>query len=77
MARRTRAVLTLAPLTLPQLGGFLAAWHSREPQWTVSSIELSPQPGNQAQSAAAPGGDLPLRAVLGLETLFVDQGGGR
>jgi hypothetical protein len=78
-ARRTRAVLTLAPVTLPQLGGFLAAWRSREPQWTVSSIELSPQPGNQSpgQSAAAPGGDLPLRAVLGLETLFVDQGGGR
>jgi hypothetical protein len=70
-ARRSRAVLTLAPVTLPQLGGFLAAWRSREPDWTVSSIDLALQSGN-GQGAAA-GGDLPLRAVLGLETLFVDQ----
>lgn len=76
-ARRTRAVLTLAPVTLPQLGGFLAAWRLREPQWTVSSIELAPQTGSGQSGAAAPGADLPLRAVIGLETLFVDQGGGR
>jgi hypothetical protein len=70
-ARRSKAVLTLAPVTLPQLGAFLEAWRSREPQWTVGGIELWPQSaGAKAESA---GGDLPLRAVLGLERLFVEQ----
>jgi hypothetical protein len=69
-ARRSRAVLTLAPVTLPQLGAFLAAWRSREPHWTVSSLDLAPLGGTAKES---PGGDLPLRAVIGLETLFVDR----
>jgi hypothetical protein len=73
-ARRSRAVVTLAPITLAQLGGFLAAWRTREPQWTVSSIDVAPQNGGARQEMA--GGDLPLRAVIGIETLFVDQGGG-
>jgi hypothetical protein len=79
-ARRTRAVVTLTGVTLPQLGSFLGAWRTREPAWTVSSVDLSPQNGQGtagAGSAGAAGGDLPLRAVIGIETMFVDQGGGR
>jgi hypothetical protein len=74
-ARRTRAVMTLAPVTLPQLGNFLEAWRSREPEWGVASIDLSPQSGREG--AAGGGGDLPLRAVIGVEGVFVDQSGGR
>lgn len=66
-ARRTRAVLTLAPVTLPQLGAFLSEWRTQAPEWTVSSIDLSPQ--NERDTGA--GGDLPLRAVLAIETLYV------
>jgi hypothetical protein len=79
-ARRTRAVITLTGVTLPQLGSFLGAWRTREPAWTVSSVDLSPQNGQGATgagSASAAGGDMPLRAVIGIETMFVDQGGGR
>jgi hypothetical protein len=74
-ARRTRAVMTLAPVTLPQLGNFLEAWRSREPDWGVSSIDLSPQ--QIKEGGAGAGGDLPLRAVVGVESVFVDQSGGR
>jgi hypothetical protein len=73
-ARRTRATLTLAPITLPQLGSFLAAWRTREPDWAVASIDLSPQSQSGKERAAA-GGDLPLRTVIGIECLFVDQPG--
>jgi hypothetical protein len=79
-ARRTRAVVTLTGVTLPQLGNFLGAWRAREPAWTVASIDLSPQNGQGAAgsgSGSGAGGDLPLRAVIGIETMFVDQGGGR
>lgn len=69
-----RAVVTLSPVTLPQLGTFLAAWREREPGWTVSSLDLSPQT-DKAEGKAG-GRDLPLRVVIGLETLFVDRGGG-
>jgi hypothetical protein len=73
-ARRTRAVVTLAPVTLPQLGGFLAAWRSGNPEWTVGSIDIAPQ--SAAGAASGSGGDLPLRALVTLETLFVDREGG-
>jgi hypothetical protein len=70
-ARRSRATLTLAGITLPQLGAFLQAWRSREPQWTISSLDLVPQAGQP--KAESTGGDLPLRVVIGMETLFVDR----
>jgi hypothetical protein len=69
--------VTLAGVTLPQLGGFLKEWRQREPAWTVSGIDLAPQaPGKKGEASSA-GGDLPLRAVIGIETMFVEQGGGR
>lgn len=70
-AHRSRAALTLDGVTLPQLGAFLQAWREREPQWTVSNLDLAPQ-GGQAK-AESTGRDLPLRVVIGMETLFVDR----
>lgn len=31
---------TLAPVDPPTLGRFLAAWHTRHPEWTVAAIDL-------------------------------------
>ncbi len=71
-----RATLTLEPATLPQVGTFLKAWRTREPDWTVASVDLSPLGGKVG--AVGGGGDLPLRAVIVLEVLFIDgTGGGR
>lgn len=70
--KRQRAGLTLAPITLPQLGAFLDAWRAREPYWVVASIDVSPEPGKRNQSAQV-GGDLPLRAVLTLDALYLDK----
>ncbi len=69
-ARRGRAVLTLSPVTLPQSGAVLRAWAEAQPEWTVSSIELTPEP--QGRRELPPGSDLPLRAVLVLEVLYVE-----
>jgi hypothetical protein len=74
-ARRTRAVVTLSGVTLPQLGSFLGAWRAREPAWTIASVDLAPQTGSGGAAVPGAGGDLPLRAVIEIETMFVDQGG--
>lgn len=73
--RTRRATLVLASVTLPQVGAFLDRWKARQPAWTVSGIELAPEPGG-AQAKASTGGDLPLRVVLTLETLSIEQAGG-
>lgn len=64
---RQRATLTLHNLSLPQIGRFLDAWRTTEPDWTVSSIDLTPI---TSKDAAALGTDLPLRAVITIEGLF-------
>lgn len=63
---RQRATLTLAGLSLAQLGAFLGEW--RDGDYAVSSIDLTPL--ERPTSAASPGADGPLRAVLTLEGLF-------
>jgi hypothetical protein len=69
-AVRQRALLTLAPISLPQVGRFLGAWREAHPDWTISAIDFSPEaPGRREPS---PGSDLPLRVVITLETLFVE-----
>lgn len=65
---RRRANLTLTGLTLPQLGAFLATWRTREPAWPVTAIDLSPQ----GVQAIPTGGDLPLRAVIALESISLN-----
>ncbi|MFN7021599.1 MAG: hypothetical protein ACK4WH_09765 [Phycisphaerales bacterium] len=62
---RRRATLTLAGVTLPAVGRFLDAWRAAEPGWTPMSIDVSPA-GGQAPEA---GGDLPLRAVVVIESI--------
>lgn len=62
-----RATLVLAPITLPHLGRFLGAWRESRPEWMVSGIELSPK-NDRARNEPAHGGDLPLQAVLSLES---------
>jgi hypothetical protein len=64
---RQRATITLAPITLREVGRFLDAWRSAEPDWTITSLDLAPQP----RGSAAPGGDLPLRAIIVIETIVV------
>jgi hypothetical protein len=71
-ARRRRATLTLAGVTLPRVGALLAAWREREPDWTIAAVELNPEQGK----APPQGGDLPLRAVITLEALYIDDDDG-
>jgi hypothetical protein len=64
---RRRATLTLAGVTLPAVGRFLNAWRSAEPAWTFVSIDVSPAGGQPPEA----GGDLPLRAVIVIESVAV------
>lgn len=68
-AERRRAAIVLSNITLPQLGGFLAAWNSREPTWTITSIDISADLAGssrftQSLPGLSTGSDLPLRVVL-------------
>lgn len=69
VANRRRAVMTLAPITLPQTGKLLSAWRESHPDLVVTSIEISPEPLGRREPE--PGSNLPLRAVITIETLFV------
>lgn len=71
-AIRRRAAVTLAPVRLPDLGTFIDAWRRQNPEAIISSIDLSPESG----ASASPGGDLPLRVVMTIESLAVETTGG-
>lgn len=66
---RRKANMVLTGVTLPQLGSFLNAWRSREPEWVVAGIDVSPDGLSSASRVSAAGGDLPLRVVLTAESL--------
>ena len=66
-----RASLVLSLLTLPQCGAFLEEFRRREPGWTVTAVELSPD----ASGKVVPGADLPLRAQLTLESVMAPAPG--
>jgi hypothetical protein len=70
---RRRATLTLAGVTLPQVGRFLEAWRTSEPAWTPTNIDLSPV--GAGGKPLETGGDLPLRAVIAIETSVALQNG--
>lgn len=70
--KRRRASVTLTAVTLPQVGSLLASWREREPGWTVTGIDLTPE----TAAPVAPGGDLPLRVLIAMESLLVDENGG-
>jgi len=74
--RKQAARITLDGLTLPELGRFLQEWRVAEPVWTMATIDIPP---TAAKIAAKPGQatDRPLRAVLGIETVFADNEGNR
>lgn len=71
-AVRRRAAVTLAPVRLPDLGTFIDGWRRQNPEAIISSIELSPDSG----ASVSPGGDLPLRVVMTIESVAVDTSGG-
>lgn len=74
--RKQAAKITLDGLTLAGLGRFLQEWRSAQPLWAVTSIDIAP---TAAKVAARPGQatDRPLRAVLGIETVFAANEGTR
>jgi hypothetical protein len=74
--QRRRATLVLAQPTLPQLGAFLQSWRTREPTWTITSIDAAPEPSSRADKPTPPGADLPLHIVLSLESLSLVPAGG-
>lgn len=67
---RRRATLTLAGLSLSQVGKFLDAWRTAEPAWIISGIDLAPMISKEAPSI---GTDLPLRAVITIEGVFKER----
>jgi len=70
---RERATLTLTNLSLPQVGTFLAAWRTAEPDWVISGIDLSPMsagPASSTRNHTTIGTDLPMRAVITIEGVF-------
>ncbi|MCC6679178.1 MAG: hypothetical protein IT436_18790 [Phycisphaerales bacterium] len=73
---RLRAGMTLTKVTLPQLGRFLSEWRRRQADvggWTVTDIDLSPESGVDAiAGSAGTGRDLPLRAVMSLESIAAE-----
>lgn len=66
--RRQAAKITMDGMTLSELGRFLNEWRNAEPMWTVCSIDITPTPA-KTRKASGPT-DRPLRAVLGIETIF-------
>lgn len=67
--RGERASLVLAPITLPEFGGFLAAWRRDEPGWIVTSIDLAPDATAKREARASRGPSaIALRALLELQS---------
>lgn len=77
--QRRRASIVLSGITLPQLGSFLTAWRSQEPDWMIVTIDIT-QDGLDSSGRAGRGsaggaggsgggGDLPIRVVLAAESL--------
>jgi hypothetical protein len=59
--RRQSARLTLEPATMPDLGRFLAAWRTSQPQWAIASINVSPlttMKGSRGRSGATSTGSV-------------------
>ena len=69
---RQGARLALEAVTLPQLGQFLQAWRTQHPEWTILSLQLTPLPGRQSQSAGAT--PEPLRINMVMECQYTEFG---
>lgn len=64
--RRQSARFTLEPVSLSELGRFLAAWQSRRPEWSVASIQFAPQQSDRAAGVPQ------LQCRLVVEALYVE-----
>lgn len=62
---RRRGIVILSPITLPQLGGCLERFEAAGTPWTITTLEVTPVPGNVQPL----GQDLALRVTLTLEAL--------
>lgn len=62
--RRQVARITLDSITLPALARFLNAWRTSQPEWTITSIQISadapPRPPQR-----------PLRVLLSIESIYL------
>lgn len=67
--RRERASLILQDITLPRFGVFIDVFLRRRPSWRVTKIDIT----TDRDAKVTPGEDLPLRAVLSLETVVIDE----
>lgn len=83
--RRQFSRLTLEPLSMPQFARFLDAWRANRPEWTITSIQITPQDGGTRPNARARGARTsaagaqanaapPLRVHLVMESAYVDEG---
>jgi hypothetical protein len=71
---KRRASVTLASLTLSQFGRLLERWRSANPDWVVTTIDITPA----SVTPPAAGGDLPLSISITLESLAIaDPGAAR
>ena len=72
--KRRRATLTLAPISLPELGRFVDRWAQREPGWTIAALDLIPQAAKDENRVDQQ--QHTLRVVLTLESTFLHEAGG-
>ena len=75
---RRSASVTLDPVSLPDLGAFLSAWRGEQPQWRVSSLQLTPvpiKPSELSGTKSLPGNVLarPLTVHLTLESTTLER----
>lgn len=77
--RRQVDRLTLEPISMPQLARFLDAWRTDHPEWTITTIQISPLDGSSQSSTrpsnaptAAPLSPPPLRVHLVMEASYVE-----
>lgn len=71
--RRQSMRVAFEPLTLPQLGQFLAVWRMRQPEWTCTTIQVTPV----AERSAKTSGVLrPLRVAMVMEATYLEMSEG-
>ena len=64
--QRVRHTATIEPVTLAQLGRLLDKWRAARPQWTVTSIEMTPLRDPDGKSGRK---GAPLRVALSVESV--------
>lgn len=72
--RRQSMRVTLEAVTLPQTGRFFDVWRSRQPEWTVTSIQITPVTGKDQPRQAA---QRPIRVQLVMEATYLEISEGR